>query len=372
MNVKSVTLFLPSLRGGGAERVMVNLARGFAEKGFKVDMVLARAEGPYLSEVPKEVRIVDLKAKRVLYGLPGLVGYLRRERPKAMLSSLNHANIVALVARKISRVSFRLVIREATTVRMSTKDATTLRGKLMPSMMRLFYPWADGVIAISKGVGEDLIKTIGVPEEKVKVIYNPAVTPEIFIKADEPLVHPWFAPGEPPVILGVGRLTGAKDFSTLIRSFALVKRERPARLMILGEGEKRAELEGLVQQMGLEADVELPGFVDNPYNYMKQSKVFVLSSQWEGLPNVLIQALAIGTPVVSTDCPSGPAEILEEGKWGHLVSLGDQMALAKNILASLEEEMSISTSSEVGEYAKSRFGLDCAISAYSDILLGDE
>lgn len=369
---KSITLFLPSLRGGGAERVMVNLARGLAERGFKVDLVLARAEGPYLSEIPKGVRIVDLKAKRVLYSLPGLVGYLRRERPKAMLSTLNHANIVAIWARKISGIPLRLIIREATTVGMSKKDATTLRGKLMPSMMRLFYPWADGVIAISKGVSEDLIKTIGVPEEKIKVIYNPAVTPEIFIKAEESLEHPWFAPGEPPVILGVGRLTEAKDFSTLIRSFALVRRERPARLMILGEGEKRGELEGLVQEMGLGSDVELPGFVDNPYKYMKRSKVFVISSQWEGLPNVLIQALAIGTSVVSTDCPSGPAEILEGGKWGHLVSVRDKIALARNIFASLEEDTNISTSYEVGEYAKSRFGFDCAVSAYLVVLLGDE
>jgi len=358
-----IALFLPSLHGGGAERVMVNLARGFAEQGFKVDLVLAKAEGPYLSEVPKEVRVVDLKAKRVLYSLPGLVHYIRRERPKAMLSTLDHANIIALWARKISRVPFRLVIREANTAGMSKKDATTLRGKLMPSIMRYFYPWADGIVAVSKGVSEDLIKIIGVPAGKVKVIYNPAVTPEMFIKAEETLDHPWFTPGEPPVILGVGRLTAQKDFSTLICAFALVRKERPARLMILGEGEKREELEGLVRETGLDAEVDLPGFVDNPYNYMKRSKVFVLSSQWEGLPNVLIQALAIGTPVVSTDCPSGPAEILEGGKWGRLVPVGNADGLATAVMVSMNE----SKGPDVSAFVK-KFRLKTVVSDYLKVL----
>lgn len=331
-----IALFLPSLRGGGAERVMVNLARGFTEQGFKVDLVLARAEGPYLADVPNDVRIVDLGAKRVLYSLPSLARYLRRERPAAMLSTLNYANIVALWARRISGVPVRLILREAATIEMRASSAPNLTGKLMPSVMRLFYPWADVVIALSQEVAEDLIKIIGLPEGKVKVIYNPTVTPELFIKAVEPLDHPWFAPGESPVILGVGRLTEAKDFFTLIHAFALVRRERPARLVILGEGEKRAELEGLVREMGLESDVDLPGFVDNPYKYYKNSAVFVLSSRREGFGNVLVEAMTLGIPVVSTDCPGGPAEILEGGRWGLLVPVGDVEQMAKAIAGALQ------------------------------------
>lgn len=332
-----ITLFLPSLHGGGAERVMVNLARGFAERGLQVDLVLARAEGPYLSEVPESVHVVDLGSRRVLYSLPGLVRYLRKERPDAMLSTLRHANIIAILARRIAGVPARLVVREAATLRENMRSAPTLKERLMPALMRMLYQRADCVIANSQGVAEDLINFIGLPADMVKVIYNPVITPELFAKAEDPLDHPWFQPGEPPVILGVGRLTKAKDFPTLIRAFALVREERPARLMILGEGEERSALESLVQELGLEEDVELPGFVDNPYKYMKRAGVFVLSSRWEGFGNVLVEAMALGTPVVSTDCPSGPSEILEGGKWGRLVAVGDVQKLAVSILEAMDE-----------------------------------
>jgi len=332
---KRVALFLPSLRGGGAERVMVNLARGFVERGLHVDLVLAKAEGPYLSEVPTGVRVVDLGARRVLYSLPGLVRYLRREQPQAMLSTLNHANIIALWARKLTRVPTRLVIREANTVSVEVANVPALKAKLMPYLIKIFYPWADAIVANSRGVAEDLTKLTGLPPDKIKIIYNPVITPKLFAKAEEPLDHPWFRPGEPPVILGVGRLTKQKDFPTLIRAFALVRKERPARLMILGEGEERPKLEALVRELGLEKDVALPGFVDNPYKYMKRAAIFVLSSRWEGLPSVLIEASALGTPVVSTDCPSGPREILEDGRWGKLVPVGNPEALARGIMEAL-------------------------------------
>lgn len=335
MGKEKVALFLPSLRGGGAERVMVNLARGFSEKGLDVDLVLAKAEGPYLSQVPPDVRVIDLHSSRVLASLPHLVCYLRRERPQALLSTLNHANIVALWARKLARVPNRLVVRVAANLSQSASNASSARGRLMPRLIHKFYPWADAVVAISQGVADDLVKTARLPRERIQVIYNPVVTPEILEKAEEPLNHPWFAPGEPPVILSVGRLTKQKDYPTLIRAFALVCRERPARLMILGEGEERPKLEALVRELDLDEDVSLPGFVDNPYAYMARSAVFVLSSAWEGFGNVLVEAMAVGTPVVSTDCPSGPAEILEGGKWGKLVPVGDANAMAQAILSTL-------------------------------------
>ncbi|WP_438317029.1 glycosyltransferase [Candidatus Caldatribacterium sp. SIUC1] len=333
-----LALFLPSLRGGGAERVMVNLARGFVERGLQVDLVLAKAEGPYLSQVPKEVPVVDLGARRVLCSLPGLIRYLRREQPQAMLSALNHANIVAIWAKFLARVKTRLVVSEHSTLSFSTENAPSVRAKFMPFLIRVFYPYADAVVAVSRGVAEDLIARTGLPAEKIKVIYNPVVTPELFTKAEEPLDHPWFRQGEPPVVLGVGRLTKPKDFPTLIRAFALVRKERPARLMILGEGEERPNLEILVRKLGLEGEVALPGFVENPYKYMKRAAVFVLSSRWEGFGNVLVEAMALGTPVVATDCPSGPAEILEDGKWGRLVPMGNHEALAEAILQVLRGE----------------------------------
>jgi len=358
-----IALFIPSLRGGGAERVMLNLARGFAERGYKVDLVLAKAEGPYLSQVPDNIRVIDLKSPRVLYSLPGLIRYLRQERPHALLSALDHANIVALWAKKLSRVPIRVVVSVHSTLSRASTNATSIRARLIPSWARIFYPWADAVVAVSKGVADDLIKLTELPQEKVHVIYNPVVTPELFAKADEPLDHPWFEPSEPPVILSVGRLTPAKDYSTLIKAFALVRKEMPARLMILGEGEERPKLEALIRDLGLEKDVALPGFVNNPYKYMKHAAVFVLSSQWEGLPTVLIEALALGIPVVSTDCPSGPAEILNNGEYGRLVTVGNEKELAQNIKATIcEGKKKIVTDSY------KLFQLDTVLYQYEEVL----
>lgn len=334
---RRLALFLPSLHVGGAERVMLNLARGFAERGLTVDLVAAKAEGPYLSQVPEEVRIVDLGASRILTSVPALVRYLRGERPAAMLSAIDHANIVALWARKLAAVPSRTVVSVHSTLSRATAGESQTRGRLVPRLAGWFYPWADAVVAVSQGVAEDLACSTGLPRERIKVIHNPVVTPEMLRKAKEQLEHPWFAPGRPPVILAVGRLTAAKDYPTLIRAFALLREGRTVRLMILGEGEGRVGLEGLVRELGLEKDVLLPGHVDNPYNYMARAAVFVLSSAWEGFGNVLAEAMAVGTPVVSTDCPSGPAEILEGGKWGRLVPAGNPEMLADAISSTLTD-----------------------------------
>jgi glycosyltransferase involved in cell wall biosynthesis len=361
-----IALFLPSLRGGGAERVMLNLAKGFAARGVKVDLVLAKAEGPYLAEVPPEVRVIDLKAPRVLASLPGLVRYLRRERPAALLSAMDHANVVALWARRFSGVSTRVVVSIHTTTSLALQNSRQIKARLTPYLARCFYSDADAIVAVSKGVAEDLVRITGMPAARIHVIYNPVVTPEVFARAKEPVEHPWFDAGQPPVILGVGRLTKPKDFPTLMRAFALVRRERPARLMILGEGEERPRLEALIKELGLEDDVALPGFVDNPYAYMARAAVFVLSSAWEGLPTVLVEAMACGCPVVSTDCPSGPAEILEGGKYGPLVPVGDAVGLSHKILTVLNTRIN---QSEPESWI--RFSLDTATKKYSRVLLDE-
>jgi glycosyltransferase involved in cell wall biosynthesis len=293
-----IALFLPSLIGGGAERVMVNLACGFTKLGFCVDIVLVKAQGTYLQDIPPEIRIVDLKAERTLYSLPKLVGYLLREKPEALLSALEQANVVALWAKKLAFSPVRVVVSVHSTLSVSSQKAFSWRGRLSPWWAHFFYPWAEAIVAVSQGVAEDLIACTGLPRREVHVIYNPIITPELFIKAEEPLDHPWFRLGEPPVVLGVGRLAEEKDFPTLIRAFALVKKERPVRLVILGEGEDRSKIESLVRKLGLEKEVALPGFVENPYKYMKRAAVFVLSSRWEGFGNVLVEAMTLGTPVV--------------------------------------------------------------------------
>ncbi|MBT9173925.1 MAG: N-acetylgalactosamine-N,N'-diacetylbacillosaminyl-diphospho-undecaprenol 4-alpha-N-acetylgalactosaminyltransferase [Syntrophomonadaceae bacterium] len=360
-----IALFLPSLHVGGAERVLLNLARGFAERGLAVDLVVAKAEGPYLSQVPKEVRIVDLRASRILTSLPALALYLRRERPEVMLSAIDHANIVALWARKLSAAPSRIVVSVHSTLTRATDNEPHVRGRLVPRLVAWFYPWADAVVAVSRGVAEDLAASTGLSAERIKVIHNPVVTPELLKKAKEPLEHPWFASGQPPVILAVGRLTAAKDYPALIKAFKLVRADRPARLMILGEGEGRTGLEALVRELGLEKDVLLLGHVDNPYNYMALAAVFALSSAWEGFGNVLAEAMAVGTPVVSTDCPSGPAEILEGGKWGRLVPAGNPEMLAGAIVASI---MDRPDSAGLESRAKD-FGLEKISGEYLKVLL---
>jgi glycosyltransferase involved in cell wall biosynthesis len=199
-------------------------------------------------------------------------------------------------------------------------------------MMRLLYPLADRIVAVSTGVADDLSEIIGIPRPRIEVIYNPVVTPEVLALSQESIEHPWFQPGQPPVILGIGRLTKAKGFSALIHAFSAIRKNKlPARLIILGEGDERSKLEQLILQLSIETEVLLPGFHQNPYFFLRNSSVFVLSSLWEGLPTVLIEALACGTPIVSTDCPSGPCEILENGKWGTLVPVANENALVTAI-----------------------------------------
>ncbi len=336
MSRERFAVYLPSLLGGGAERSMLNLAIGWARHQVAVDLVLSEAKGPYMKMVPPEVRVVDLKARRVLASLPALTRYLRRERPVGMVSALDHANVVAVWASRLAGVGTRVAVCMQNTPSHDAHHASSLRGRLTPLAMRLFYPWATGIVGVSQGVVDDFARLSGT-RQKVWVIHNPVVVPELFEKAAEPVDHPWLQPQQPPVLLGVGRLTRQKNFANLVRAFAEVRRQHPARLLILGEGEDRAALEALTRQLGLEGLVSLPGFVQNPYAYMKRAAVFVLSSDWEGLPTVLIEAMALGTKVVSTDCPSGPREILQGGRWGRLVPRQDAQALAQAISASLAE-----------------------------------
>ena len=367
MNVtpKRLSILVPQMVIGGAQRSMLKLAGGIAARGYAVDLVLARAEGPYLPEVSDSVRLVDLGASRVLSSLPALVRYLRRERPQAMLSALPHANIIALWARRFVGAPIRVVVSEHDTLSSSMQHAPSRIQRLMPRLIRRFYPWADGIVAVSKGVAEDLAQVAGLPRERIQVIYNPVVTPELRQGAQAALDHPWFAPREPPVLLAVGRLTAQKDFRTLIQAFGLVRQARAARLLILGEGEERPELEALVRQLGLEQDVVLPGFIRNPYTYMTRASVFVLSSRWEGLPGVLIEALYCGCPLIATDCPSGPREILADGQYGQLVPVGDVAALARAIETGLDDEML-----HPPRESYLPFELESVVSEYVGLLLG--
>lgn len=344
-----IALFMYGLTSGGAPRRTLTLARGFAARGHRVDLVVARRRGPLAPAVGADVRLVELASRwtrvpgladvrrfQMRAAVFALAAYLRRERPDVLLSAANSAHLTAIWARGLARTDTRLVLRACTHV--SGGTARTRR-PLLRLLARRFFPRADAVIAGSREVADDLAALTGIAPSRIATIYNPVVSPEIEQRACEPLDHPWFAPGSPPVVLAAGRLVKQKDFPTLIEAFARLRRRRPARLMILGEAKRAARRErllALAARRGVAADVALPGLVDNPFAYMARAAVFVLSSAWEGLSGVLIEAMACGCPVISTDCPGGSAETLAGGAYGRLVPVGDPDALAAAIGAVLD------------------------------------
>ncbi len=331
-----IAVFVSFSGHGGVERMMLNLCEGLVFLGHPVDLLLIKDRSRYLATAHPDIRIIRLRASHALSALPELVRYLKRERPAALLAAKDRANRIAIVGKRLAGVPTRLAVRMGTHVSGSLIGKPDALKILWRLMIRLFYNRADEIVGNSKGIIEDLSGITGLPMDRMTVIPNPVVTDRMAVLAAEAVDHPWFVEDEPPVILGSGRLTRQKDFATLVRAFAQVRQNRPCRLVILGEGRDRAMLEGLAGELGVEKDVDLPGFVDNPYAYVAKASLFALSSIWEGAPNVLVEALALGIPSVAADCPSGPAEILAGGRYGRLVPPGDAGALARAIVETLD------------------------------------
>jgi glycosyltransferase involved in cell wall biosynthesis len=332
-----ISLYAPNLAGGGAERISVHLANGFAARGCKVDAVLLKAEGVYLAELSPGVRIVDLHARRMTSSVLPLARYLRSETPDVLLSAHLHISIGSLLARLLARVPTCIVPTLQTTPTKDLADAKTLKIRMLPPAIKWSFSWADAIVACSQGVADDFSRFIGIPSERIRVIYNPAVNERLMQMSREPVTHPWFAPGQPRVVLGVGRFQAPKDFLTVVRAFALLRKRRDLRLVILGEGDDQSRVEQLAVELGVKDDVSFPGFVQNPFAYLTKAAVFVFSSLWEGLPTVLIEALALNAPIVATDCDCGPREILQAGRYGRLVPVGDAEAMARALEAALSE-----------------------------------
>ena len=361
-----VSVFIPSpegLGGGGAEQVLLYLVQGFSEKGLKVDLVLLKAGGIFMSKVPPGVQVVDLgvnnKSRLTIRKLFALMRYLRREQPKALFA-ISDTDNSAMWAKRLTGVSTEVI----TVLQVPfSAPLSWIKSQFKRFLVLNSYRWVDGIIACSQGVAKDFVSTTNLSSQKVQVIYNPVDIPKALTKAKETVDHPWFAPDQPPVILGVGRLVKQKDFSTLIRAFALVRQQRQAKLIIVGEGEQRSDLEALIRQLSLENDVDLLGFQMNPYAYMASAKLFVLSSIYEGCPLVMLDALAVGVPIVSTDCNSGPLDILDSGKYGKLVPIRDVEALADAIITTLDNPIS----SEILQERSQSFALDTIVNQYLEV-----
>jgi glycosyltransferase involved in cell wall biosynthesis len=339
----SIALLLPSLAGGGVARVALNLAEELIGRGERIDLVLCSGAGAYSGRLPTGVRSVLLRrgsrlgARRLalaadpngwrallrpvllpLRGAPptpclgDLVRYLQRERPAALLSAKTHTNLVALWAGRLAGTETRVVVSQHSVLsqELVERKGRKWRWRFVPPLVARAYAWADAIVAVSSGVAEDLAVTT--------------------------LDDPWFEPGAPPVVLSAGRLRSSKGFATLLTAFARVRRTRAARLVVLGEGRERDRLLRLSEQLGVEDDVRFSGFVANPFAYMSRARLFALSSRYEALPSVLVEALACGCPVVATDSPGGTAEILAGGRFGRMVPVGDAEALADAITATLD------------------------------------
>lgn len=322
--------------------MLVNLLRELADRGYEIDLLLAEADGEFLPEIPDEVRILDVEPATgpvvgIFASVLPLVRYLRRVRPDTLLTTKPHTNLAALLARKLAAVPVRTVVSRHSMTSHQLRHLDDTRHKINIELSKYAYPWADAIVAVSEGVRADVSETLGISTERFSVIHNPVVTPELVAKSKAELDHSWFEADAPPVVLSVGRLHPQKNYSLLIDAFATLREREEARLLILGEGPARPELERLVEARGLGDEVSLPGSTDNPYAYMRRASVVALSSVTEALPSALIEAMACGCPVVSTNCSSGPVEILGNGEYGRLVPVNDGDALADALLATLRD-----------------------------------
>ena len=400
---RRLAFYLDNFEGGGVQKTTLTLASALAARGHPVELLVCRPSGALQDQLSPEVEVVALgepsawsarmlalrsdpahllpilggvvlssHASPTLCYLKSLAAALAARRPYALCAATTHMNVEAVLARRLAGVDTRVIVSE----RNAFRGGHLQHGwpaLFLPALVRRAYGQADAVVAVSEGVADDLAAWTGLPRARIGTIYNPVVTDELIARQSEPVDHPWFQPGEPPVIMSAGRLGRAKDHPTLIRAFARVRRARPARLVIFGQGKSPAKtakriaaLQALAAELGIESDVALPGFVANPFAYMARAAVFAMSSINEGLCGVLIQAMACGCPVVSTDCPSGPAEVLAGGRYGRLVPPGNDAALAEAILATLD----LSPPAESLRERAGFFSVERSVAQYEPLMLG--
>lgn len=389
---RHVGLLIASDAGGGVQRMTEHLADGLHNKNCRVDVIIVRPEsGPLLTRLPDGVDLVKLGGNLPLMGrwsafradskgapslalpvllpigtsagirrLPQLIRYLRKAEPDVLVSAETHTNLAALLARRRAGVGTRIVVSERGDNAGKMAASKRWRWRHVAPLMRRLYPLADGIVTVSDDLRISLSDYAGIDRHKVTTIHNPVISSDFSQAIKVPVDHPWFQKDALPVVLAAGRLEQRKGFDTLIRAFARAVADRDLRLVILGEGDERKRLEQLARELGLADKIWLPGWRSDGPAFMARSSVFVLSSVAEGFGNVLPEALASGCPVVSTDCPSGPGEILDRGRYGRLVPVGDHEAMAKALLATLDQPMPSDVLRARGE----EFSVDRAVERY--------
>lgn len=358
-----VFFYIQNLEPGGSQPVMIGVANELSRRGTEVHLIANSSAGFWRNVIDPKIELHDLKAANSFLAVYRLIFLIRAARPKVILAAMTHANLTAILARMASFSETKIVISERHACSKWLAGLRLSRKFLFSRLIPWLYPRADGVIAVAKAAADDLSAVTGMARERIDVIYNPAPGKEK-IDALPPPSHPWFHPDGPPLLLAAGRLEPQKDFISLIKAFAILRRNRAARLMILGEGRQKGELLELARQLGVAEDICLMGQVPSALAFMKHATLFVLSSRFEGLPNVLIEALACGTPVVSTDCESGPREILLDGEIGALVPVGDEQALA----AAMENALDSADGVTQRRNRAADFTLTKTVDAYLEVL----
>ncbi len=362
-----VLFFRPGLADGGADRVTLTLLEQLDRARFAPTLALVRAHGLLLERVPADVPVIDLHAPRLALAAPALAWALRRHRPDVVMCTASAANVVCVLAHRLARSRARLVLSERSAV---VRPGRARRARWEIPLKRQAYRRADLVTAVSNGIAAELIAVLGLRPDHVAVVFNPLVGPDLPARASEPVDDPWFAADAGPVLLAVGRLVADKDYPTMLRALAIVRRRVPARLVVLGVGPEQAALEAQAGALGLGAAVRFAGFDPNPLRFMARASALIQSSRVEGLPGTLVQAMACGTPVVATDCDHGPREVIADDRDGFLVAVGDADALAERTVRLLTDPGLRARMGAAAALSAQRFSYAQALPRYAAALEG--
>jgi len=336
-----LAFFIPDLSVGGAEQVAITIANGLVTRGYDIDLLLSRASGELRSELSEQVSIVELPPSKtpvvgVAAHLPFLAAYLNRRKPAALFPHLEHPSIVSLAINRFLDADTAVIPTQHSAFGHDVE--ATPKDQIVRRIVPRLYPASDQIVSVSEGVADSLVDRTPVDRSDISVLHNPVDVEQIRDRARQPVEHEWVENDDRDVVLFVGRHARQKNLDGWVRAFEkVVNRNANARAIIAGKGPCRAQVQATVERLGLSDVVSLPGFVDNPYRYMTKSDVFLLSSRYEGLPTVLIECLAVGCPIVSTDCPSGPREILSDGEHGTLVPIDDTNGLANAVCDTLAD-----------------------------------
>jgi len=361
-----ILLFRPTLADGGADRATLTLLEKLDRARIAPVLALLHTDGPLVADVPDDVEVIEVPARRLATSAVALARVIRAVQPDVFVCTSGPANVVAIAAHKLARSRARLVLSERSAV---DRDRGRVRNALEPVTKRALYRFADAVMAVSDGVADDLVQRLHLPAARISVVYNPVVDDALGVLAHAPVEHPWFDGGR-PLALAVGRLVAVKDYPTMLRAFEQVHAATGARLAILGQGPEHGAIESMAKQSGIGEHVQLLGFDKNPYRYMARATVLLQSSLAEGLPGTIIQSMACGTPVVSTDCDHGPREVIRDGHDGFLVPVRDPAALARRATELISDPGLRATFSQRARLSAARFSVTSSIARYEQAILG--